>query len=266
MTILTACKLNTSTNRPFPDLTEWDLLIISDSSNWGVGQYYAKLIEVDMNVKVNLHDCWVGGLSIKMILQNLQSGRTWSSSVDDTSCQKPLTDLVKEAEVIVLYGNPLGAKSAAGSDICMLRRYQDKIQSSDFEIYKEQMLASCSPENWDTFKANIGAVIDEIYAIREGRPLILRMTDQYIPLHSNWIQDNVDEVCTACVGSSAEAIRKVAKEHGVLVADTMVAFNGEDYKSDPPAEYFRSDDHLSDAGAQFVATVLQQTGYEYAGM
>jgi hypothetical protein len=47
----------------------------------------------------------------------------------------------------------------------------------------------------------------------------------------------------------------------------MLALNDEDYMLDPvEAGYIRSDgEHLSDAGAQFVATLLQQTGYAYAG-
>ena len=104
--ILTACKPNASASKPFPDLKEWDLLIISDSSNWGVGQYYAKFIEADMNVKVNLHDCWVGGLSIGRTLNTLQSGGSIRPSMGDQSCLRPWTDLIKETEVMVLVGGP----------------------------------------------------------------------------------------------------------------------------------------------------------------
>jgi len=74
LVILTACK----PSKPFPDIKEWDFLIISDSTNWGVGQYYAKLIETDMNVKVNLHDCWASGLSIRSVLNTLQSGGNYA--------------------------------------------------------------------------------------------------------------------------------------------------------------------------------------------
>ncbi len=257
----------TPTPRPFSDLNEWDLLIVSDSSNWGLGQYYAKLIEADMKVKVNLHDCWVGTLPIFSTLQALKDGRTWSSAVGDQSCQKPLTDLVKEAEVMVLFGNTIGSAPPSGFDTCMTSGYIFSLTSPEFEANKETWLASCSQENWATFKTNIGLLIDEIFKIREGRPLILRMTDLYIPVHTEWNRYVVDEVCTGCVGAFSEAIRQVAEEHGVPVANTMVAFNGEDYMSDPvEAGYIGSDGiHPSDAGVQFIATLLQQTGYEYAG-
>jgi hypothetical protein len=256
----------TPTPNPTPDMTEWDLLIISDSTNWGVGQYYAKLIETDMNVKVNLHDCWVGALPTLQTLQTLQNGGTWSSYIGDKSCNKPLTDLVKEAEVMVLFGNPRGADASSGSETCISGGYQGKNQLSEFVTYKETLLSSCAPDNWDTYKTNLGLLIDEIFRIREGTPLILRMTDLYIPLHSYWIKYDVNEVCTACLGSFSEAIRQVADEHGVPVADTIVALNGKDFKSEIPSGYIRTDGvHLTDSGAQFVATLLQQTGYAYAG-
>jgi hypothetical protein len=258
----------TPTIQPFPDLKEWDLLIISDSSNWGVGRYYAKLIEADMGVKVNLHDCWVGGLSIGLALKYLQRGATLRP------CLTSWPELVKEAEVMVLFGNPLDSHPSDGSwDIpenfnsCISGGYEGKNLLPGFETYQDQMLKSCAPETWAKYKADIGAVLDEIDKIREGRPLILRMTTSYINLHSRWTKYGVNEGCTTCIGYLSEAIRQVAEEYGVPVADTTVGFNGKDYLADPKeAGYIGGDGvHLSEAGAQFVATLLQQTGYEYAG-
>jgi lysophospholipase L1-like esterase len=264
--ILQACKPKESASKPFPDLKVWDLLIISDSSNWGVGQYYAKLIEADMNVKVNLHDCWVGSLSSLATLQTLQSGGTIYVS-RDASCQRPWTGLVNEAEVMVLFGNSMGSDSPIGVDTCVAGGYSGQNQLPEFEKYKATLVASCTPENWTTYKTNLGMVIDEIIKIHEGRPLILRMTDMYIPVHSDFKANGVDEVCTSCLKNFSDAIRQVAAEHGVAVADTMVGFNGSDYMSDPvEAGYIGSDGiHISDKGAQYIASLLQQTGYEYVG-
>jgi len=271
--ILTACKPKEAAVTPFPDLKEWDLLIITDSTNWGVGQYYAKLIESDMNVKVNLHDCWVGGLSIGSVLKTLQSGGSINPYVWDKYCQRPWSDLVKEAEVMVLYGNPVDSKPPDGSwdipgnsSVCVWGGYEGKNLLPGFDTYKANMLKSCAPEKLTTYKADLGAVIDEIDRIREGRPLILRMTDFYIAWHSSWLKNGLDEVCTTCIGSHSEAIRQVAEQHGVPVANTMVGFNGKDYMSEIPAGFIRSDgSHPADAGAYFIAKLLQQTGYTYAG-
>ena len=268
LVILTACKPNASARKIFPDLKEWDLLIISDSMNWRVGQNYAKLIESDMNVKVTLHDCWVGGLSIGAVLNALQSGGTLYPYVDDQSCYKPLPDLVKEAEVMVLYGNPVDSIPPDDSwnfqnaSECVWGGYEGKNLLPGFETYKENMLKSCAPEKSTYYKADLGAVIEEIDKIREGRPLILRMTTFYIAWHPSWLKNGLDEVCTTCIGHSSEPIRQVAAEHGVPVADTMVVLNGKDYMSEIPAGYLKDGIHPSDAGAQFIATLLQKTGYE----
>ena len=262
----------TPTLQPFSDLKEWDLLIVSSSTNWGVGQYYAELIEDDMNVKVNLHDCWVGGLDIRVALKYLQNRLSWSSYVSDQSCNKPLSDLVKDAEVMVLFGGPFA--SYPGDDpwdipesfkACIQGGYEGKNLLPEFDAYKDKMLKSCAPETWSKYQADLGAFLDEIDKIRDGRPLILRLTTSYI-LHSSYIENGVDDVCTKCTGYISEAIRQVAEEYGVPVADTMVGLNGKDYLSEVPAGYIGEDGiHPSDAGAQFIATLLQKTGYEYAG-
>jgi len=276
---LPACKLKESASKPFPDLKEWDLLIISDSSNYGVGPYYAKLIEADMNVKVNLHDCYVGDMSIGSALQTLQSGQSLYPSMGNVACHDPWSvdawiDLIKDAEVMVLFGGPQDSRPPEGywDDpanflSCRYGGYEGKSKLPGFDTYTDKIRDSCAPETFTTYNAHLSAFIDEIYKLREGRPLILRMTDLYNPLHSIWKANGVDDVCTACFRNAADALRQVAEEHGVPVADTMLGFNGEDYMSDPvDAGYIDWDGiHLSDAGMQFIATLLQQTGYEYAG-
>jgi len=271
---VTACAATKeSDSQPFPELKEWDLLFVSSSTNWGVGQYYAKLIEDDMKVKVNLHDCWVGGLDIGVALKNLQNEWSWNSYVDDHSCYRPLADLIKEAEVMVLFGGPFASAPADGSwkipeswASCIHGGYAGKNMQPEFETYIDKMQNSCAPETWDTYKSDLGAFLDEIDKIREGRPLILRMTTAYTPLHSRWTKSGVDDVCTQCTSYIVEVIHQVAEVHNVPVADTMVGLNGNDYKSEIPKEYIGKDGiHPSEAGAQFIASLLQQTGYAYAG-
>lgn len=272
--VLSACKPEKAAVTPFPDLKEWDLLIISDSSNWGVGKYYSQMIEDDMNVKVNLHDCWVGGLSIGAALKALQSGGSLKPYISDPYCERPWADIIKEAEVMVLYGNPIDSLPSDGSwEIpeshlkCESGDYIGEKQRTGFETYKKNMLKSCAPATFATYKTHIGTFLDEIDRIREGRPLILRMTVTYIPLHTYWIPAGVDEVCTKCFRNYEDAILQVAREHGVPVANYMVEFNGKDHMHDPNEEGYIGLDmlHLSDLGAQFAASLLQQTGYEYAG-
>jgi lysophospholipase L1-like esterase len=182
-------------------------------------------------------------------------------------CQRPLKDLVNEAEVMVLFGNPDGADHPTGVDTCVAGGYVNKYKLPDFDTYKNNLMANCTQDGWSTYKTNLGAVIEEIFKIREGRPIILRMTDFYIPVHARYIANEIDDVCTACLTTFSDSIRQVATDHGVPVAETMAGFNGNDNKSDPvELGYIREDGiHPSDAGAQFLAILLQQTGYAYAG-
>ncbi len=274
LVFLTACKTEKAAVTPFPDLKEWDLLIISDSSNWGVGKYYAQHIEEDMNVKVNLHDCWVGAMTIGAALEALQSGGSLEPYLGDPYCERPWADIIEEAEVMVLHGSPVDSLPPDGSwEVsesylqCESGGYIGENQLPGFETFKKNMLKSCAPATFATYQAHLGAFLDEIDKIREGRPLILRLTSIYIPLHSYWKMADLDEVCTQCFRNYEKAILQVAREHGVPVADYMAGFNGKDRMLDPSeAGYFGVDQiHLSDLGAQFAASILRQTGYEYAG-
>jgi hypothetical protein len=255
---------------PFPDLDEWNLLILSDSSNWGVGQTYAKLIEEDRKVKVNLHDCWVGSLSAKQILEGLQDNST--RKCGDESWQKQ----VIAAEVIVLFGNPEGSEPPDGSwdgTFTWLNwvSRSSTIHMSDpaeLALRQEKAIRSCTPESFSLYEENLGKVIDRIYELREGRPVILRMTDFYIPLHQGWRTGQMDVVCTSCMDTFAAAIRKVAASRQVPLVSTMDALNGNDHMSDPnELGYIQADGiHLSPEGAELVARLLQSSGYAYARM
>lgn len=267
-----------ATATPVPTATPaqeaWDLLVISDSSNWGVGEYYAKLIEQDMQVKVNLHDCWVGNLAMGTVLTNLKGNKWTNSFFGFDSCKKPWPELVKEAEVMVLFGNALYSRPSNGAwdgpvnpDSCFEEVFIGKSdEPGALATYKEQLLQSCAPETYNTYRADLSATLDEIEKIREGKPLILRMTDIYIPVHSSLKSENMDDVCTTCVENFSQAIHQVAEQHEVVVVSTMDGLNGKDHQLDPREKDYIGFDgiHLSDAGAEFVAKLLQQSGYAYS--
>lgn len=109
------------------------------------------------------------------------------------------------------------------------------------------------------------AILDEIDTIREGRPLIIRMTDHYVPVHADWREFGVDDICTVCLDNFSAAIHQAAESHGVTVISTMDAFNGKDHKHDPREDGFIGGDgvHLSDKGRQLVAKLLIESGFDY---
>lgn len=268
--LATACQ--SKAGNPFPELKEWDLLIISDSANWGVGQYYADLIEEEIGVTVNLSDCWVGSLTARKTLTVIREGRGLSFLGGEV-CMTPWRDLIKEAEVMVLQSGPQESHPANGAwdtpinmDTCVEGGYEDwGTDPATIAANKAQIQANCAPETWSAYIADLEAILDEIETIREGRPLILRMTDHYVPDHPKWKKYGVDDVCTACFDNFVAAIHQAAESHGVTVIKTIDAFNGKDHKQDPGEKGYIGGDgfHLSDKGRQLVAKLLIESGFDY---
>ena len=123
------------------------------------------------------------------------------------------------------------------------------------------------PELLAPYQADLEAIYDEIARLREGRPLILRATDIYNPLLSRWREKGIEDACRVCLESVNAAARQAAEEHRVPFVSVYDGFNGPDHDQDPRAKGLIRDDgeHPSEAGAQFIAELLQQSGYAYAG-
>ena len=259
----------TATPVPFPGLSEWDLLFISDSSNIGVGDIYARLIEADQHVKVNLHDCSRADLRTFSELQMLQN--------NSLSCEpnKSWADLVREAEVIVVFGNPEGSMPTDGSwtgptswiDCVHGGASVTSLDAAAAATYKANIVNSCSRDTFALYRTHLGALFDKIFELRAGTPVIMRATDFYIPVFSLWQAAGVEDCCSTCVEAFSSAIHQVAAEHKVPVGSSMTALNGPDHRGDPMKLGYIGPDglHLSTLGAQRVAQALQQTGYAYAG-
>ena len=257
---------------PTTEPETWDLLIISDSTNWNVGQYYAKFIEDDLNIKVNLHNCWVSGLGVDTILENLQNNTfSFTNYEERKDCHRPWPELVREAEVMLLFGNPAGSRPADGAwDVpesydpaCFFGLFENTAAMADMAVFKERMLQSCDPATYLTYQNTLNAILDEIVKIREGKPLILRMTDYYIPVHAPYRAAGLDDTCTFCMGNFSTAIQQVAKDRGVPQFSTMDVLNGPDHMLDPRESGYIDEDggHLSEIGCEFVAEKLSQLGY-----
>ncbi len=243
----TATPLPTASLHPFEGLAEWDVVVIGDSSLWGVAEPYAKLIEQDRKIKVNLHDDWQGGLSIRSILKALQG------DFEHSSKREKWPQLIRDAEVLVLFGNPqesLDAELAGAGWACIDSRDPGEV--------------TFTTEGFAPYKADLVEVYDEIARLREGRPLILRATGIYLPTISVWRDKGIEGECGAFWEGITAAARQAAEERGVQFVDTYAAFNGPDHDQDPRTQGHMKDDgeHLSEAGAQFYAKLLQQSGYD----
>lgn len=236
-----------ATPHPFAGLAEWDVVVISDSTLWGVAEPYAKLIEQDRRVKVNLHDEWQGGLTIRSVLNALRGDFAHSAK------REKWPKLIQDAEVLVLFGNPqesLTPELIAAGWSCVDNRDPGEV--------------SIAASSFAPYQADLIAVYDEIARLREGRPLILRATGIYLPVISVWQEKGIDGVCGAFWEGQNEAARQAAEERDVQFVDTYGAFNGPNHDQDPRTKGLIREDgeHPSEAGAQFYAELLLRSGFD----
>ena len=105
----------------------------------------------------------------------------------------------------------------------------------------------CGPETWAQYEADLGAIFEEIFALRGGEPVILRTFDWWIPWGplETWRACDREQPCKRCWVQFSDAIHRAAAAHAVPVAGLLVAFSGADLALDMPREYCSDDVHPS---------------------
>jgi hypothetical protein len=224
----------------------WDLVFFSDSSGWGVADLYAAYLEEDLGVTVEVHDLATSDLSAGSVLAALREGRNpYSPSVD-------VVALVREAEVVVVFGNPLESRSES-------HPWDWNCVSSTAPYARE-----CAPETFDTYRAHMGAIYEEILRLRGDAPVLIRAFDSYNPLYSVFREQGVYDECVGCWENYNEAIHQAAAAHNVPVARVFDAFNGPNHDEDPRDKGYIGNDgeHTTAAGRQVIADLLRELGYD----
>lgn len=222
----------------------WHLVIIGDSSLWEVGEAYAARIEKDTGVKVILDDFSTSAMSAGNVLSVLRSGES-----ENARMQK-LPQALKEAEVVVMFVNP--------------NLSIDPARPLDFDgCFISAAPAECEPAAFERWTEDLKAIWAEILKLRQGKATILRATDLYNPSVSSWKAHGVFEACTRCWLNMSDATRLAAEAYRIPFLGRYAAMNGPDRSEDIVAKGYISDgEHLSPSGAQRVADLLAQMGYQ----
>ena len=243
---MVACSNNTN---PLDELDEWDLVYISDSTGWGVADRFAENIERDTGKTVRAHSYATSGLQALTILNTL---RTAPEEVPAGTYESLHADIA-EAEVIVFFGNPRGPASQGGLNMGGEQSCMGSMVPSD-----------CSSERFAPYTENLKAVYEEILALRDGKPTIIRAVDFYNPLISIWNTKNIEVECTACWETFNSAVRQAAEAYNIPLVSVYDAFNGPNHDEDPREKgYIGPDDiHASPEGQQVIADILSEAGYE----
>ena len=235
------------------ELEEWDLVYISDSTGWGVADKFADNIERDTGKTVRIHDCCVGGLPALRVLQALQSDP--ESLSDIWGKLKSLQADIAEAEVIVFFANPRGDPSKGG------------VQGGGMEkcmAYDGHPPQDCTLQLYEPYIENLKAIYEEILALRNGKPTIIRALDFYNPLISEHRKRNMEIECTQCWESFNTAIRQAADAFNIPFVSVYDVFNGLNHDEDPREKGYIGTDgrHTSKQGQQVIADLLSKAGFE----
>jgi hypothetical protein len=218
----------------------WDLVWISDSMGAGVAQAWADRIEEAEGVDVRVHDHFQGNLSLVQARELL-------------SDQAVLREEVAVAEIVVVYGNPLGAGIPSDAGTCVStsttpRDPPNVYTSADVAPYGDVLRE----------------IYDDVFELRSGQPTVIRAFDEFNGRLADWREAGIEDACTAYWEANAGALREAATDYGVAVASFYDAFNGTDHDKDPRQKGYIAPDgyHASPEGVLAQVEVLHALGYD----
>ena len=224
------------------DMDEWDLVWISDSSGWDVAQVYAAMIEEDTGIPVKVIHDWMGTLRAGDVYAALEGEPTADAKL------AALADKIREAEIVIVYGNPEGSTQGDPADWNCVPGNR---------LYVNQCPA------FSTYTEHLQGIYAAIFELRNGQPTIVRAFDAYNPLIARFKEQGVYEECKACWAMYNSAIRQAAAEFSIPVAGVSEAWNGPDWDMDPVALGYTKDGiHPNEEGARVIAHALRVLGYD----
>ncbi len=145
----------------------WQLVILSDSTLWGVGEVLADRIEKDTGVTVEYIDYALGDISAGKVLTALQAGESPNWRLDK------LPNILRDAEMVVMFQNPrdsIDPENPLGLEEC----------------FASLLPKNCDPSAFEQWTADLNAIWGEILKLRAGQPTILRAVDIYNPMVQPW--------------------------------------------------------------------------------
>jgi hypothetical protein len=227
-----ACAGPQSTPATMPKAGEtWRLVVLGDFQNFGFGEFYARQIEADLGVKVELDDLTSGGYTPANLLDDLRNS---------TGSRFGIRSAVKQANAVIFSVAPIG-------------------------IIEEQVNGQldCSAAALTSYKAALDSAYAEIFALRKGQPTLIRTKDYYCNFYSEWKEAGKYEDHMRCWETWNNIIHQAATEHKVPVAEVFAAFNGPSHEQDPKDKGLQDDNGLpTEAGNKLIADLLRKLGYD----
>jgi hypothetical protein len=251
-----------ATDTPIPSPTGEPLSVvwISDSTAMGgVAAAYGRRIEADLGVPVDVHSFWSGGLTVKGALNYLR-GTSNGGILATADGKVKIADFIPDADIVVVSGQPAGSDTAEHPWDWDCDPYYNENPSC-------LRTSVCGPETWQQYEADVVAIFDEIFKLRDGRPVILRTHDRYLPWGplATWTACDCVDICVRCWHEWSDAHHRAAAARNVPVAGYYAAFSGPAGDQPLPSAWISNDGlgvHPSGPGAEALAGIMADLGYD----
>lgn len=256
-TTTTSTEQAESASGPFPAGEPVDLLVMSDSSGIGLAERYALFAAEALDREIRVHDLARGG-------RRLTETLNWMRSIAGT-------DIVAEAEIIVVYGFPGGLEyNLPEPNILSCFEAADAVLEPGEYVGDwtpgakwEPTPAVATVEDWQPYRDVFDQVYNEIWKLREGQPTIIRTYDIPLGYLAPWTELGIESECTANWESQFQVVREAAEANGAGFVSVMDVFNGPNHDEDPFEKGWMFDSiHPNDEGFDIIAELLTAYGYE----
>jgi hypothetical protein len=220
-------------------MPEWDYVAMGESITFGTVSRYAKILEQDLGVKIDLHDWQTPSEHSSNLLKKLRTNEI-------------LRRDIREAEVITFL-IPLGAIS--GPMIRYERGDPGACGGADNQ--------DCLREAFATYMADTDAILAEIVSLRSPSEALIRVQDTWqLKVRETKASGSFEMFNQYWREANAHVI-EVATSYHIPVARVYDAFMGPDGVQDPRDYGLLGPDglHPTSEGSDLAAELFQKLGY-----
>ncbi len=239
----TATSAPTATPEPPPTATAtseppvWDYVALGDTvvtaaGDYGYITYYSAYLEADLGVKVIQHNKGVVTSRSDQLLDRLRNDQA-------------LRDEIREAEVVTVYIGMYDLVDVFST------KYLIGACGGDDNM-------DCIREMYKTLRANYDAIFDELLALCAPGAIIRAATNYCTSIKKYGYDGDMSSFFVTL----NEQIIQSAAEHHIPLARVDVAFNGPAGNENAADKGYLLNMHPSKLGAQVIADVHRELGYE----
>ena len=219
----------------------WDYVTLGDSlqARSLIAEEYLKFVENDQHVDVILNPLAESGTPPSYLLTKLQ-------------LNPDVREAVANAEIITFNF------STGWADLPERSYLRGECGGADNQ--------DCLREAVIKAKGEWTAIADEITALKNGKPTLIRMFSAGTWPYDGFYKDSITLEQKADMLLYYIEVRDFVEQDAILRGIQVVRiFAGQYYDDEPPpVEYFQSDGlHLSEKGSKIVAEALRDLGYEF---